>query len=104
MPLNKDANMKLPILIILLLLSANTYAETKYYCEGDTTRTMNNGPRVEDPDNKTYVFNGNEIEFFTDRVKCSQDKKAFVAVAINSIAHLKSTNSLAIQPTFTKHS
>lgn len=68
--------MRLPIIILLLLVSATGFAETKYYCEGDTVRVMNNGPRVEDPDTKNYVFNGNEIEFFTDKVKCSQDKKS----------------------------
>ena len=68
--------MRVPTTIFLLLVSAASFAETKYYCEGDTTRTMNGGPRVEDPDTKSYVFNGNEIEFFTDKVKCSQDKKS----------------------------
>ena len=68
--------MRLSIIILLMLISAPSFAETKYYCEGETTRIMNSGPRVEDPDNKHYVFNGNEIELFTDKVKCSQDKKA----------------------------
>jgi hypothetical protein len=68
--------MRLFIIFLLLLVSTSGFAETKYYCEGDTTRTMNNGPRVEDPDTKQYVFNGNEIEFFTDKVKCTQDKKS----------------------------
>ena len=68
--------MRILTTIFLLLVSAASFAETKYYCEGDTTRTMNGGPRVEDPDTKTYVFNGDEIEFFTDKVKCSQDKKS----------------------------
>ncbi len=68
--------MRAPTAIFLLLVSATCFAETKYYCEGDTTRSLNGGPRVEDPDTKTYVFNDNEIEFFTDKVKCSQDKKS----------------------------
>lgn len=68
--------MRLPITILLLLVSALCFGETKYYCEGDTTRIMNNGPRVEDPDTKQYVLIGNEIEFFTDKVKCHQDKKS----------------------------
>ena len=68
--------MRLPVTILLILISATSFAETKYYCEGDTTRTMNNGPRVEDPDTKNYIFNGNEIELFSDKVKCKQDKKS----------------------------
>lgn len=73
----KKANMKLFAFITLFLLTTAAHAaETKYYCEGDTTRTMNNGPRVEDPDNKHYIFIDNEIEFFTDKVKCTQNKKS----------------------------
>ena len=67
--------MKLPVIIGLLLISDACFAETKYYCEGDTTRILNNGPLVEDPDNKHYLFDGDEIELFTDKVKCKQDKK-----------------------------
>lgn len=69
--------MKLSLFITLFLLAMTANAaESKYYCEGDTARTMNNGPRVEDPDTKHYIFNDNEIEFFTDKVKCSQNKKS----------------------------
>jgi len=68
--------MRLPVTILLILISATSFAETKYYCEGDTTRTMKNGPRVEDPDTKNYIFNGTEIELFSDKVKCNQDKKS----------------------------
>jgi hypothetical protein len=68
--------MKIVSLLLLLTVSTPLWAETKYYCEGDTARTQGNGPRLEDPDTKNYLFHGNEIELFTDKVQCSQDSKS----------------------------
>ena len=64
-------------IIFLCAISASAQAETtKYYCEGETTRSISNGPHLEEVDTRTYVFAGNEIEFYSERVKCDVDQKA----------------------------
>jgi hypothetical protein len=70
-------NMKTSCLILLLLvLSSAAQAEiTNYYCEGETTSTIGNGPHVEEVDTKTYAMVGNEIELYSEKVKCEVDQK-----------------------------
>ena len=69
--------MKTPLLIILLfaLSSAARAENSNYYCEGDTTSTIGNGPHVEEVDTKTYAFIGNETEFDSEKVKCEITQK-----------------------------
>jgi len=65
------------LIILLLALSTKAEAEnTNYYCDGDTTRTIGDGPHVEETDSKTYAFNGNEIMLFSDKVNCDVNQKA----------------------------
>lgn len=71
--------MQLSQLLIILLLGINTSAmaeDMHYYCDGDTTRTLGNGPHVEETDSKTYAFIGNETEFYTDKIKCDIDSRS----------------------------
>jgi hypothetical protein len=70
--------MKTSFLIMLLLaFSAVANAENvNYYCEGETTSTIGNGPHVEEVDTKTYAFVGTETEFYSEKVKCEVDQKA----------------------------
>jgi hypothetical protein len=70
--------MKTPCLILLLLtLSSAAQAENaNYYCEGETTSTIGNGPHLEEVDTKTYAFIGNETELYSEKVKCEVDQKA----------------------------
>ena len=70
--------MKTYLFIILLsTLGFEAQAEnTNYYCDGDTTSTIGDGPRVEETDTKTYAFTGNETEFYSEKIKCEVDKKA----------------------------
>ncbi len=70
--------MKTTFLIILLCtISASAQAEnTNYYCEGETTSTIGNGPHVEEVDTKTYAFLGNETEFYSEKIKCEVNQKA----------------------------
>ena len=43
------------LIILLLALSTKAEAEnTNYYCDGDTTRTIGDGPHVEETDNPVY--------------------------------------------------
>jgi hypothetical protein len=71
-------NMKTPCLIpLLLVLSSAAQAENiNYYCEGETTSTIGNGPHVEEVDTKTYAMAGNEIELYSEKVKCDVNQKA----------------------------
>jgi hypothetical protein len=64
-------------LILLFAFSATAIAENiNYFCDGDTTRTLGDGPHVDEPDSKTYAFVGNEIEFYTDKIKCDIDPRS----------------------------
>lgn len=66
-----------PLIVLLLALSFVAQAEnTNYYCDGDTTSTVGDGPHVEETDTKTYAFIGNETEFYSEKVKCEVDRKA----------------------------
>jgi hypothetical protein len=69
--------MKLKHFIILLLaFSTTSKAENiNYFCDGETTRTLGDGPNVDEPDSKTYSFIGNETEFYTDKIKCDIDPR-----------------------------
>ncbi len=71
-------NMKPSVLLILLLgVSSAAMAEvTHYYCEGDTTSTIGDGPHVEETDTKKYNFVGNETEFFSEKIKCDVNAKS----------------------------
>ncbi len=71
-------NMKTPGLVLFLLAfsSAAKAENANYYCEGETTSTIGNGPHVEEVDTKTYSMVGNEIELYSEKVKCDVDQKA----------------------------
>lgn len=61
---------------MLLTFSSATQAENaNYYCDGETTSTIGNGPHVEEVDTKTYTMIGNEIELYSEKVKCDVDQK-----------------------------
>jgi len=64
------------LIIVLLALSAKAEAEnTNYYCDGFTTRTIGDGPHVEETDSKTYALNGNGIMLFSEKVNCDVNEK-----------------------------
>lgn len=74
---SQQLNMKKPWLIILLLaFSIIAKAEnTNYYCDGETTSTIGDGPHVEEVDTKTYAFIGNETELYSEKIKCEVNQK-----------------------------
>jgi hypothetical protein len=64
-------------LILLFAFSATAIAENiNYFCDGDTTRTLGDGPHVDEPDSKTYAFVGNETMFYSDKIKCDIDPRS----------------------------
>jgi hypothetical protein len=63
-------------IIMILTLSSTAQAEnTNYYCDGETTSTIGDGPHVEEVDTKTYAFVDNETELYSEKVKCDMDQK-----------------------------
>ena len=70
-------NMKTSLLTLLLLvLSTVAQADNaNYYCEGETTSTIGNGPHLEEVDTKTYAFEGDQTEFYSEKVKCEVSQK-----------------------------
>lgn len=70
-------NMKTSLLIIMLLAfsSAAQADNANYYCDGETISTIGNGPHVEEVDTKTYAMIGNEIELYSEKVKCEVNQK-----------------------------
>jgi hypothetical protein len=64
------------VIPMLLALSSVSQAENaNYFCEGETTRTISDGPHVEEVDTKTYAFEGTETMFYSEKVKCEVDQK-----------------------------
>ncbi len=64
--------------LIILMLALNTKAEaenTKYFCEGSTTRAIVDGPHIEETDSKNYAFNGTQTMLFSDKVNCDITQK-----------------------------
>lgn len=69
--------MKIKFLIILLAFSSAVEAENvNYYCDGETTSTIGDGPHVEEVDTKTYAFIDNETDFYLEKIKCEVNQKA----------------------------
>ncbi len=68
-----------PFALMILLLYVNSPAlaeSSRYYCEGETTSTIGDGPHVEETDTKKYNFVGGEIEFFSEKIKCDISAKS----------------------------
>lgn len=64
------------LIIFLLAISATAQADhVNYYCDGETTSTIGDGPHVEEVDTKTYAFIGNETEFYSEKIKCDVNQK-----------------------------
>ncbi|CEN56143.1 exported protein of unknown function [Candidatus Methylopumilus turicensis] len=73
---NRMMKLSLPLIVLLLGINPCAMAEDiHYYCDGDTTRTLGDGPHVEETDSKTYAIIGNETEFYTDKIKCDIDPR-----------------------------
>lgn len=71
--------MKLSLALIAFIFGISVSAKAEninYYCDGDTTRTMGDGPHVEETDTKTYAFIGNETEFYAEKIKCDVNQKS----------------------------
>jgi len=82
------------LMILFLCVSTLAAAESaRYYCEGETTSTMGDGPHVEETDTKKYNFVGGEIDFFSEKIKCDisaksiscQSKKFNRTLSINKV-------------------
>ena len=64
-------------MILFLCINSPALAESsRYYCEGETTSTIGDGPHVEETYTKKYNFVGSEIEFFSEKIKCDISAKS----------------------------